>query len=175
MDAKLGAESPRQGRVFALAGVAQAWLPFTRQPGLRSGLHAICYMVGPRPSAVSGQVKPTGCVGHGPFSPLAMASPESAWSVRNQRGGGNSLESKNRIAGLVCVDELLPGCCLESHTPGCRTQGATVLLFNPSWSYSPEAERHSREGHSFSFWLLRQCGLVERAAEHVGFHGSASH
>lgn len=86
-DAELRAESPRQGRVFALAGVVQVWLLFARQLGLISGLHAKCYRVGFRPSAVSGQVKPAGGVGHGSFNPFSMASPESAWSVRNQRAG----------------------------------------------------------------------------------------
>lgn len=152
-----------------MAGVAQAWLPFTRQPGLRSGLHAICYMVGPRPSAVSGQVKPTGCVGHGPFSPLAMASPESAWSVRNQRGGGNSLESKNRIAGLVCVDELLPGCCLESHNSWLQDTGGYSSAFQSILVLFPRGREAQQRGPLFllvafeTVWLggesSRTCGL----------------
>lgn len=163
-DAELRAESPRQGRVFALAGVVQVWLLFARQLGLISGLHAKGYRVGFRPSAVSGQVKPVGGVGHGSFNPFSMASPESAW-LEEPEGRGSAFENKNRIMALLCV--LMN--CFQATVWKTTLLEAAILASDPSWSFSPEAKRHSREGHSFRLMAFETVWLGGESGGTCGF------
>lgn len=100
-DAKLRAESPRQGRVFALAAVVQAWLLFARQPDLISGLHAMLHS-GPRASAVClDRLSLLAVCDMAPFTP-SLWLPHSLHGLRNQ---GEGLVSVRKTTGLwdFCV------------------------------------------------------------------------
>lgn len=86
-DAKLRAESPRQGRVFALAGGVQAWLLFARQPDLISGLHAMLHS-GPWASAVClDRLSLLAVWDMAPSTPSPWL-PQSLHGLRNQGVGG---------------------------------------------------------------------------------------